>query len=369
MKKLVIVSEKTRGHFQSGITLLKGFEVVHFYKDTFSDMVINESDPNFVRYSGVVDLYRKLKQQKPDLVQPLEPYYGYSRFRLPIKVLPIMFTTYYYCRANKVPYFVHFLENITPRVKYGWPFYLIMQKIGTMITGGASLLFWVNQGAKKNIELLGGGKKSKFGLWGIWGVDPAKYKPVEDFDPSLILFVGRVTAQKGVFDLIEVMKLVSRQNPSAKLKIVGTGDADEQVGAIISSQGLEDKVSLVGEVPDDQVVKYYQQAAIVVVPSKTLRYSAEQVGMVIIEAMACGKPVVAYNSGSINEFVKNLETGFVVRESDVVGMANQIVRLLGDKQIYKPMSEKSRQEAKARFDQRKNVVQLEEEITRLVSCR
>ncbi|MDP3013564.1 MAG: hypothetical protein Q8M92_04930, partial [Candidatus Subteraquimicrobiales bacterium] len=71
--RLVIVSERTRYHFQKPLEYLDKFEVIHLYKFAFSDMDVKRFGDRLIRYKNVFDLYQKLKMLKPDLIQGLEP--------------------------------------------------------------------------------------------------------------------------------------------------------------------------------------------------------------------------------------------------------------------------------------------------------
>jgi len=362
MRKLLIVSEKTRGHFTSGTNRLNKFKVVHLYKSTFSDMPQKHSR-DFIRYRNVFELYRLLDKEKPDLIQSLEPYYGYSRFGLPWKILPIMLATHWYCRKNHVPYFIHFLENLPPSVKYRWPFGVIMKGFAKILTRSASLLFYVNNGAKRNIELLGQKAKARYGFWGLWGVDTSVFKPRDDFDKNQILFVGRLSFQKGALDLIEMFSIVKKRLPEAKLMVIGEGELKGEFKKQIKQEHLSG-ITLKGEVAYDKIISFFQNCSLLVMPSKTLRYSAEQVGMVSLEAMACGKPVVGYDSGSIGEFIQNGRAGFLVPEGNVKKLAEKVLALLLDGKLRDNLGKNAQEFIHEKFEIKKNVPALEDEINR-----
>lgn len=313
----------------------------------------------FTQYKNAFDLYRKLKKAKPDVIQPLEPYYGWSRFGLPWRVLPIIFTVYIFCRCNHVPYFFHFLENISPGKKYRWPFSKIMYFIARMLVNRAMLLFYVNKGARENIAILGGEKKAQYGLWGIWGVDRKQFYPARNKARKNVIFVGRIVAQKGVFDLIKAFSKVAKKITDVRLIMVGKGEALNEVKKEVANYNLQKVVSFVGEVKDKEITKYYRKGSVLAFPSKSKRWSKEQVGMVAIEAMASGLPVVAYDSGSIGEFVINNKTGILVKEGDVDGLAEGIARLLLDKKRQSNFSANALALAAKKYDLKKNVPELE----------
>lgn len=139
-----------------------------------------------------------------------------------------------------------------------------------------------------------------------------------------LLFVGRWVEEKGIKDLHEAYKKVKSYN--LKLKIVEKKDYEE-------------------------MPEIYRSADIFIMPSKTTKTWEEQYGMVLIEAMASGLPIVAYNSGVIAE---NLgDAGILIKEGDVNGLCNAILRLSNDKDLRLKLGTMGRRRAEKYFDSRK----------------
>ncbi len=360
--KLAIVSEKTRHHFQAPLSYLKHFEITHFYKSVFSDM--NPSGfTGIIRYKNAGDLIEKLSKTKPDLVQGLEPYYGYSRLRIPVKVLPILWATYRFCRKTKTPYFFHVLENIEPTKKYGFFAGLIMRKIARIYAKDAKFIFYLNEGAKKNLLELGVKDKISFALWGVWGADKDIFFPAKTKREDLkLLFVGRLIAMKGVEDLVEAMKAVVKEVPRAELTIVGTGPLKKILFERAKQLKIEKNIKFAGEAASSGMPAIYRRATVLISPSRSLRYSSEQVGMVNIEAMMSGLPVISTRSGSIGEFVEDGRSGILVPEGNPEELAGAIIKICKNKSLREKLSENARISALEKYDARKNVELLEETV-------
>lgn len=144
---------------------------------------------------------------------------------------------------------------------------------------------------------------------------------------NIILYVGRVEKNKGVGELIEILSLV--RGIPWEAKIVGYGNYENKVRERINFLGLSDKVNMVGHIPHKDLHHYYSEASMVVVPS----IYPEPFGLIGIEAMYFGKPVVAFDVGGISEWLKDGENGFLVNFPDKKQFAERIKLLLEDSSL------------------------------------
>lgn len=149
-------------------------------------------------------------------------------------------------------------------------------------------------------------------------------------DP-LILYVGRLAPIKGLETLLDAIALLARRGRRVRLVVVG-GDADEPqdgheagLRARITTLGIGDLVSFAGPQPQETLRTHYVAADVTVLPSHY-----ESFGMVALEAMACGSPVVASRVGGLTTTVRDGVTGFLVAEGDVSALAGRLETLLGD---------------------------------------
>lgn len=159
-----------------------------------------------------------------------------------------------------------------------------------------------------------------------------KINRVENFfgqgDKKAILFVGRLAEKKGVAYLIEAMKNIE----DAILYIVGKGDLEDELRE--RAKIIEDKVVFIGPKTHQELPTIYASADVFVAPSITARDGdKEGFGLVIIEAMASGVPVVASKSGGIVDIITDGENGLLCEEKNVRQLSDAIIRVLYDNEL------------------------------------
>ena len=161
-------------------------------------------------------------------------------------------------------------------------------------------------------------------------------------DRPLILFIGRIVPYKGLHLLIEAFSLVRSELPSAQLMIVGKHILPAYSKKL--AEIADDLVIFAGYVPTEELPDYY--AACDVYSTATIW---ESFNIPLVEAQACGKPVVAFNFGPHPEVVKDGETGFLVPPGDVGALAEAVVRLIKDDKLRQEMGEKASKWVKGKF--------------------
>jgi len=152
-----------------------------------------------------------------------------------------------------------------------------------------------------------------------------------------ILFVGTLRLVKGVQYLITSMKKIHEEMPDARLILVGDGEERERLAALSLQLGIQKHVQFIGIVPQEKVKTFMQQADVFVLPSLS-----EGFPNVIIEAMACGLPIIASRVGGIPDILTNDTNGYLVEAKDTHDMANKIILLLSDDALRKKISDNNR---------------------------
>jgi glycosyltransferase involved in cell wall biosynthesis len=143
---------------------------------------------------------------------------------------------------------------------------------------------------------------------------------------ATILCVARQYRRKHVADLLRALPLVRRSVPQARAVIVGDGPEHASLRRLWAELNLGDSVRLLGEVPDDgEVARLYREADVFCLPSVQ-----EGFGIVLLEAMASGLPVVATTAAAIPEVVPQGRAGLLVQPGDVEALAAALVELLRD---------------------------------------
>jgi glycosyltransferase involved in cell wall biosynthesis len=158
-----------------------------------------------------------------------------------------------------------------------------------------------------------------------------------------VLYLGRMSPEKGVDDLLQAFAAVHSEHPSSWLDICGDGDP-ERVARCAHALGIADAVRLHGWVTGDRKREVLHGAGIYVLPSYT-----EGMPMAVLEAMAAGLPVVATPVGGVPEVVRPGLDGYIVPAGDTAGLADVLARLLADGDERKRMGEQGRERVAAEF--------------------
>jgi len=198
-----------------------------------------------------------------------------------------------------------------------------------------------------------------------FGVDIKKFQPAGKdekllmehglkADDKVILFVGGLDKAhyfKGVEYLIKskVSPRFSRGQKS-KLLIVGDGGLKTYYQKLAADLKIQDEVIFAGAAPNDDLPKYYNLADVVVLPSVD---KSEAFGIVLIEAMACGKPVIASNLPGVRSVVEDGVKGFLAEPKDVDQLAGKIDILLNDADLRKKFGENGRNKVLEKYSTEK----------------
>lgn len=168
------------------------------------------------------------------------------------------------------------------------------------------------------------------------GVDLERFrtaKPVQNYEIPVVLFVGRLSQGKGIFDLLEATDRL-QQEVKYRLFIAGEGPLREELDAQIESRGLSDVVEILGY--RDDIPALMASADILALPSYR-----EGTPRVITEALASGTPVVSTKIAGIPEQVSDGETGFLIQPGDVTTLADHLQSLLVDKELRESMGNRA----------------------------
>lgn len=174
-------------------------------------------------------------------------------------------------------------------------------------------------------------------------------------DRPLIVTVGRLTPRKGQDRLIEALPEIRKRVEDAALVICGEGPYRARLEAKIRDLDLSEHVRMVGRVPLSDLPCYLSAGQIFAMPSRNRHagLEVEGLGIVYLEASACGIPVIAGNSGGAPDAVRDGITGFVVDGQDRRVLVERIVTLLKDPSLAKRMGAAGRVfvEEKWRWDE------------------
>ncbi len=184
------------------------------------------------------------------------------------------------------------------------------------------------------------------------GVNLAQFHPFERKKSNrfVILFVGRLVEEKGILDLYQAFKLIASKEKNVQLRIVGEGPLEKKLRYEIQKDGLTDRVAI-DYVCYKDIPLVFQNADVLCVPSKKTKTWEEQYGMVFIEAMASGIPIVSYDSGSIKDIVGN--AGIIIPEGEMQILGDSLTLLIKSGALGKKIGTIGRVRAEKMYDSRK----------------
>jgi D-inositol-3-phosphate glycosyltransferase len=189
------------------------------------------------------------------------------------------------------------------------------------------------------------------------GVDTERFHPIPEAharasvglcpDRRIILFVGRIEPLKGIDNLLHAVALVMKRRPEFRdrvcVPIIG-GDPDParandemaRLQTLRAQLGMDEAVLFLGARDQDRLQYFYSAAEMVVMPS-----DYESFGMVALEAMACGTPVIASDVGGLAYLVRHGRTGYRVPARDPEALADKILRLLTDEGLRRRIGQRA----------------------------
>jgi glycosyltransferase involved in cell wall biosynthesis len=175
------------------------------------------------------------------------------------------------------------------------------------------------------------------------GVDVGRFVSIERTTghPPTVLFVGAVKARKGVDVLIQAFALTRESIPEARLLIVGSLDAEPAYAlaqqALAADLGLTNAVTFAGRVSDADLLSAYAAADVFALPSMNIGWKFEGFGLALMEASAAGLPVIGSRDCGAADAVQDGVTGLLVKQGDVEGLADALIRLLRDRELARRM--------------------------------
>lgn len=185
------------------------------------------------------------------------------------------------------------------------------------------------------------------------GIDTEHFRPLDGrelrekygiADRATIVSVGRLVHRKGQDRLVEAMPLVLKEIPEAHLIFIGEGPHRKKLDELVKKLKLENHVTFIGRIQYSDLPRHFSLGDIFAMPSRSRLFGleVEGLGIVYLEASACGLPVVGGNSGGAPDAVKEGITGFVVDGNKLPEIADRIITLLKDDELRNQMGNAGR---------------------------
>lgn len=182
------------------------------------------------------------------------------------------------------------------------------------------------------------------------GVDIERFKPGDTKAEDTIFFLSLLDEfhrYKGLEYLLDAMKLVKKEIPRVKLKVGGTGKLLEYYKRKAASMDLGENVEFPGYVPNENTPWCYRNCNLFVLPS--ISASQEGFGIVLLEALASGRPVVTTEIAGVAEDIKKHKAGIVVKPMDTKALADAIIRVMQDKKGAERMGTNGRELVETKY--------------------
>ena len=175
-------------------------------------------------------------------------------------------------------------------------------------------------------------------------------------DGLRLLYVGRLSPEKGVDTLLRALPPVLESVSGASLDVVGGGSDERALRALSADLGLAEHVRFIGAVAPAELEDYYRTASAVVMPSRWM----ENAPLVAYEAMSYGVPVIASARGGLLELIESGRNGLLFLPDDHFDLAKTILRLSDDADLRRQLGDGARQLAEERYSARVHMERLEE---------
>lgn len=181
------------------------------------------------------------------------------------------------------------------------------------------------------------------------GVNHELYVPGKKSEKPLIIYIGRVKKYKQLEDLIKAFNIIRNNGKNIELIIAGRGDYHEELKNLVKKMSIDsNSIKIYKNITEQEKISLLQKGWIYAITSMK-----EGWGISIIEANACGTPIIAYRVSGLKDAVKNGQTGLLVKNGDIKELANTIEMLLSNTELREKLTNNTTEWAK-KFDWNKS---------------
>jgi len=161
-------------------------------------------------------------------------------------------------------------------------------------------------------------------------LDFGKFKIKKEFCErgEFVGYIGRFSKEKGTMNFVKAISKILEERDTVRFLIGGNGQLQDEIETHLEENNLKDKVKLVGWIPHEKLVEYLNNLKLIVLPSYT-----EGLPNILLEAMACGTPVLATSVGAIPDIIKDEETGFIMKNNSPNCVAENTIRALNHRKV------------------------------------
>jgi len=233
----------------------------------------------------------------------------------------------------------------------------------------ASLVVTVSEFNKRHLAALAGKEAEEKIIRLYNGIDLKRFRPDGSVrrEPNLILGVGRLQEKKGFRHLLQACHKLRDSGQAFHCKIVGEGPEREPLARQIVESALQDRVELIGALPQEQLIELLKQAAVFVLPCViSANGDRDALPTVLLESMAAGLPVISSNLVGIPEIIEHGKSGLLVPPGAPAELTAAIKEVLNGPKLQQALASAGRAKVEKLFDLRKNVPLLRDFFVRAV---
>jgi glycosyltransferase involved in cell wall biosynthesis len=169
---------------------------------------------------------------------------------------------------------------------------------------------------------------------------------VQPHASQMILYAGVLSFRKGVHVLVQAFAKIAPRHPDATLMIIGEGEYREEIVRLIEASGVRERIRLLPFVDQKELKRCIDSSAMVVLPS-----FSEGLGRILLEAMACGRPVIVSAIDAVKELISEGRNGLLVKPGDIQGLAERVEQLLKDPELARALGVNGKQSIQDRYSE------------------
>ena len=236
-------------------------------------------------------------------------------------------------------------EYLWKTISYGYPIYrLMLSKVDKIIAVSGAAKKFISHFTDVSVRVIPNGVDT----YKFRNMDKHEARNIMGFgDEPFFLYVGRLVSKKGLFTLFLAFKDVLKEIPEAKLRIAGKGKLKPVLNSFANVLGVNENVEFLGYIRDDLLNPLFSSADIFVLPSSF----GESFGIVILEAMASGTPVIGTRVGGIEEILSD-DNGILVSSSNPSALADAMTSLMYDVDLQEKIVKRALQRVREKYDWR-----------------
>lgn len=325
MEHEVYITGRFNDFKEDDCRIIDGIKFINIITPNLKDEIIHQI-PSSLIYSKLV--CNKIKKINPDVISLNERFSAYFPSKLQI---PKIFTTH---NPDAMEFYKQFAISSN---KLNYLFFDLKKKVEENVMYNSNLIITLNKNIDEYLQEMGFNRRSLIPN----SVDKAKY--YNSGDKNYILFAGRLNKVKGVIYLIQAFSCLS-SNINMDLLIVGSGPEENSLKNSVKIKGLEKRVHFVQQVNKEKLCEYYSNCSIFVLPSVF-----ESFGIVLIEAMASGKPVIASCIPGPSDIITHGYNGFLFEKGNVTDLKKYLELCISGKNLRDNLGKNARKTIEEKY--------------------